>query len=111
MPRKEYFPALRRNPRRERQIETIGECIGADGEFAAVIDYVLGKEVNEMKHSTDRVAKIEPQDGVGKSYDELAAMASKSYWVVPINTDNTAFTKYFQVLDRAQDGKVHYGRG
>ena len=68
-------------------------------------------EMSEMKHSTDRIARIEPQDGIGKSYDELAKMAQASYWVVPINTDNTAFTKYFQVLDREQDGKVHYGQG
>ena len=75
------------------------------------IERLHREEISEMKHSTDRVAKIEPQDGVGKSYDELVTMAQASYWVVPINTDNTAFTKYFQVLDRAQDGKVHYGRG
>jgi hypothetical protein len=44
MPRKEdYFPSLRRNPRRERQIAVIGERIGAPGEFAAVIDYALAR--------------------------------------------------------------------
>ena len=75
------------------------------------IERLYREEVNEMKHSTDRVAPIEPQDGVGKSYDELVAMAQASYWVVPINTDDTAFTKYFQALDQAQDGKVHYGQG
>jgi hypothetical protein len=49
MPRKEdYFPSFRRNPRRERQIEMIGERIGAQGEFAAVIDYALAKVAQEI---------------------------------------------------------------
>jgi len=62
-----------------------------------------------MKAKTDRVAKIEPVDGVGLSYKVLARMASKSYWVRPINTDNAKFHQDYRILDRAQDGKVHYG--
>ena len=49
MPRKkDYYPTLRRNPRRERQIAEIGERIGAPGEFAAVIDYALAKVTQEL---------------------------------------------------------------
>jgi len=66
--------------------------------------------MRDTKANIDRVARIEPQDGVGKSYDELVAMAQASYWVKPINTDNTAFAKHFQILDQAQSGLVHYGR-
>lgn len=58
----------------------------------------------------DRQARIEPQDGVGVSYDELVEMATASYWVVPINTDDTSFARWWYVSDRAESGEVHYSR-
>ena len=76
------------------------------------IDRLYRKEVTEMKDTkapTDRVAKTKLADGIGKSYDELVTMATASYWVKPINTDNPAFHKHYRILDRAQDGQVHYG--
>ena len=54
--------------------------------------------------------RIEPQDGIGKSYDELVEMMTKDYWVVPINTDNQHFGQYWRVADVAQSGLVHYER-
>ena len=69
MPRKEdYFPTLRRNPRREHQIEVIGERIGAPGEFAAVIDYALAKAVQELAPHCEGCGKPLP-------------LSASPYWV------------------------------
>ena len=96
----------------QRLLAELAELYGSQTKVIEVaIERLHREEVSEMKHSTDRIARIESQDGIGKSYNELAKMAQASYWVIPINTDNTAFTKYFQVLDRAQDGRIHYGQG
>jgi len=46
MPRKEYFPALRRNPRRERQVTEIAKRINAGDEFASVIDHALALAID-----------------------------------------------------------------
>jgi len=46
MPRKEYFPSYRRNPRRERQVAEIAKRINASDEFASVIDHALASAID-----------------------------------------------------------------
>jgi len=60
MPRPEYFPALRRNPRRERQIAEIARRIGAEDEFASVIDYALALAMKESEMITVVSSTVEP---------------------------------------------------
>jgi hypothetical protein len=42
------------------------------------------------------------------SYDEIVAAATETYWVIPINTDDQNFGRWWRVADRSESGLVHY---
>jgi hypothetical protein len=41
-------------------------------------------------------------------YDEIVAAATETYWVIPINTDDQNFGRWWRIADRSKSGMVHY---
>lgn len=91
----------------DRQIEYLKEC--GYGSFTQIVRLAVDR-MYRKEMEMERIAKKEPQDGLAKSYEELVEMATQAYWVRPINADNPSFSRYWHVVDRSQDGLVHYAR-
>lgn len=60
--------------------------------------------------TNERIARVEPQDGIGKSYQQLVTMATEAYWVREINTDSNSFPRHWHILEVSQSGLVHYAQ-